>query len=455
MMIAVDPNDHEHFEELCALAALGQISEREFVELKSHLEVCAGCRFEQADYLNLMHHKLPLVMERRQGLLKQVSRLPRWSRDRSLKSQFLERAERNGWRFSEASQPTQFWSRLSSLKASLSPKFAFSLVLILAFASIAFLGYRLRDSFAKNAALAAQIGKLNDENAAFHRHSSETPKVGIVKPVAPATVIVKTEPGKEGSAAADLLADELSKARDEHATALTRVQALESQLQAAATEAQTLRTEVETGKSKGSQLETRLRESEASLNQMNEEIQKLRNARASNAGNADQLVAQEARVKELSDRLKAQSEVLDRERSLLAAGRDIRDLMGARNLHIIDVFDVDGKGKNNRSFGRVFYTEGKSLIFYAFDLGDRRTSLAKASYQAWGYQASNGQSFESLGIFYVDDKNQNRWVLKYDDPEILAQIDSVFVTIEPSGGSPRPTGNKLLYAYLNNRPNHP
>jgi hypothetical protein len=55
----------------------------------------------------------------------------------------------------------------------------------------------------------------------------------------------------------------------------------------------------------------------------------------------------------------------------------------------------------------------------------------------------------------VDDQKQNRWVLKFDDPTILAEIDSVFVTVEPPGGSAKPTGHKLLYAYLKANPNHP
>src|SRR5437879_9857014 len=109
---------------------------------------------------------------------------------------------------------------------------------------------------------------------------------------------------------------------------------------------------------------------------------------------------------------------MDRDRRLLVADRDIRDLMGARNLRIIDVFDVDGKGKTRGRFGRVFYTEGKSLIFYAFDLGDQKTSLSKASFQAWGRRESKQESAQSLGIFYVDDQKQNRWVLKFDDPKV-------------------------------------
>ena len=148
-------------------------------------------------------------------------------------------------------------------------------------------------------------------------------------------------------------------------------------------------------------------------------------------------------------------ELKTRERELLASGREIRDLMGARNLHIIDVFDVDGTGKSAKAFGRVFYTEGKSLIFYAFDLTSRRHPRADHAFQAWGYRDPAPQSARSLGIFYADDKTQNRWVLKFDDPQVLAEIDSVYVTVEPPGGSPKPTGQKLLYAYLNGQPNHP
>ena len=35
---------HEHFEELCALAALGQISAEDFAEFQAHLIVCAPAR---------------------------------------------------------------------------------------------------------------------------------------------------------------------------------------------------------------------------------------------------------------------------------------------------------------------------------------------------------------------------------------------------------------------------
>jgi hypothetical protein len=58
--------------------------------------------------------------------------------------------------------------------------------------------------------------------------------------------------------------------------------------------------------------------------------------------------------------------------------------MGARDLYVAEVYDVLKNGETQKPYGRVFYTKGKSLIFYAYDL-DRQTELKQAStFQAWG-----------------------------------------------------------------------
>jgi hypothetical protein len=157
----------------------------------------------------------------------------------------------------------------------------------------------------------------------------------------------------------------------------------------------------------------------------------------------------------MEEKLTAATDSIERDRRLLVADLDIRNLMGARNLRIIDIFDADSKGRTRKPFGRVFFTEGKSLIFYAFDLPTDRPGLESAAYQVWGYEGSLQRGVRSLGIFYQDDQKASRWVLKFDDPETLAEIDSVFVTIEPPGGSKKPTGKQLLAAYLKASLNHP
>jgi hypothetical protein len=139
----------------------------------------------------------------------------------------------------------------------------------------------------------------------------------------------------------------------------------------------------------------------------------------------------------------------------LTSDKDIRDLIGARNLYIADIMDVDEAGQSRKPFGRVFYTKTKSLIFYAYDLdlqpGVRRTS----TFQVWGRSNSHDRNPVSLGILYMDSEANRRWTLRVDNPGQLAQLDAVFVTIEPRPQVDKPTGKPFLVASLRREPNHP
>jgi hypothetical protein len=165
--------------------------------------------------------------------------------------------------------------------------------------------------------------------------------------------------------------------------------------------------------------------------------------------------ALEAKVSDLTRLLQDREATLDQQQELLAHDRDIRELMGARDLYVAEVFDVERTGETKKAYGRVFYTKGKSLIFYAYDL-DQQAGVKNAStFQAWGRRGPDWQQALSLGIFYVDNASKKRWVLRFDDPKALAQIDAVFVTVEPNGGSHKPSKKPLLFAYLHIDPNHP
>ena len=162
----------------------------------------------------------------------------------------------------------------------------------------------------------------------------------------------------------------------------------------------------------------------------------------------------ESSVSELAITNQDQAKKLKDDESFLAYDRDIRELMGARKLYIADVFDVDSHSHTEKT-GRVFYTQGKSLIFYAFDLDHQPGVKNVGAFQAWGQkEASTGKPL-NLGVFYLDSAANRRWVLHCDDPKQLAQIDAVFVTVEPKGGSDAPTGRQLLYASLRKEANHP
>jgi len=164
----------------------------------------------------------------------------------------------------------------------------------------------------------------------------------------------------------------------------------------------------------------------------------------------------EAQIRDLSARLRDQDRTVDQQEAFLASDRDIRELMGARQLYIADVFDVDQNGTKRKPFGRIFYTKGKSLIFYAFDLDQQPGSRNAKAFQVWGNSGEERSKALSLGVFYMDSESNRRWVFKSDDPAVLAQVNAVFVTVEPKGESKTPSGKPFLFAYLRTAPaNHP
>jgi len=184
----------------------------------------------------------------------------------------------------------------------------------------------------------------------------------------------------------------------------------------------------------------------------------------------------EAKAGELAEQLRERDENLRRQQSsladanrliqdrdktiadqqdLLAHDRDIRELMGSRNLYITEVYDVARTGQTKKPFGRVFYTKGKSLIFYAYDLDQQTGVKTASSFQVWGSEGANQGRAVSLGVFFEDSVANKRWVLKAEKAQSLEQIDAVFVTIEPEGGSQKPSGKPVLFASLKNGPNHP
>ena len=110
--------------------------------------------------------------------------------------------------------------------------------------------------------------------------------------------------------------------------------------------------------------------------------------------------------------------------------------------------------RTRKPYGRIFYTKGRSLIFYAFDL-DHQPGIKNAAFQAWGRNESSQGTPFNLGILFQDSEQNRRWVLRFDNPQRLAEIDAIFVTVEPHGGSQKPSGKPFLYASLRREPNHP
>ena len=425
-------NGHDHYQELAALAAGGQLSGDEYVDFKSHLDECVSCRREFAEYEDMLFNQFPLVELNDRGFSGPTG----FFGSRAYKERFVAHARAQGIPISVNGERSGGWwaDHLSEVIGS-PLVVAYGVVLILCgFAGL--LGYRTHELLVRQLAqdkeaevLQVKIAAVKSQNSALEKDLSDLSK----------------ETGQTTE-----LKNQMSDTKAQYAELATRYVRLEAELKETSSRAEALRSEMQAGYEREHGLASKLRETESSLAKVTQDFQNLSHP-IDNTKTADNAF----HLRDLEVQLADTNESLDKAKRLLAADHDIRDLMGARNLHITDVFDIDDRGKTKKPFGRVFYTEGKSLIFYAFDLGKSKSAPPDRSYQVWGYEEAADGSAQSLGILFQDDLKQNRWVLKFNDAAVLAGIDAMFVTSEPRGGSRKPTGQKLLYAYLGAKPNHP
>ncbi len=418
---------HEHFEELAALSVIGELSGEEFTGLQLHLAECEQCSKTAAQFAHIVQEQLPLSAPEH---ISWRDRLGLLVRRNGVRERFLSRALAEGFRFSPDIECSSSQQRREPAAAGGVP-FRYALpvfvVLLVALTLVTLELRKLQSSSTGGVLVSSQLSELLQE-----KRRLDVDLRNQVRRIADLEAALAE--AQRNTDSASKAANAMTRDRNQQAAASQR---LEAALQVAS--------------ARQAELQNQFLERERRMAELGLQLERISN---SHAADAVVIASQQRQLEDLKRDLAAQKEVFDREHELLAANRDIRDLMGARNLHIIDVFDTDTAGKNRRAYGRVFYTEGKSLIFYAFDLNGTKMRDAKHSFQAWAGRDGHDAA-KSLGIFYADDTNQRRWVLKFDDPTILAQIDSVFVTVEPFGGAQRPSGQKLLYAYLKNTPNHP
>jgi hypothetical protein len=402
-------NTHEQYQELCALAASGQASQDELEDLRSHFETCPNCRSAAYDFNQISAQALSRLAAKRLHC-----QIPS-----GMTQRFVARARSEGIELSRNNQqqitPPRRFARFMLAGA------AAALILVVA-----------------TLIVSKQKSSLKAPN----------PPLSVPE-------VVSTPPTE----------DQNPRVEDTHLR--QELSSTRAQLNSASSTIQSQRTELEAAKQRTADLDSRIKESQkrsalsasersqrdARIAELEGELEK---ARLEKNGSDTAVALEEAEVRELQKQLSDDAEALRQQQELAATGSDVRDLVVARNLHIIDVHDRDGNGRSQRAFGRIFYTEGKSLIFYAYDLADPRKLDAKISFYVWGERLGAEKPIRSLGIFHDDDTKDGRWVLTFDDPQVLARINSVFVTAESSQKAIKePGGRRVLFAFLGDKPNHP
>ena len=429
------PPKHDEFEEICASASLGKATAEDLARLERHVLVCSSCRQAYHNYVSAAACEFAAVVQ-------DPKLTPREAKESLYSDLFMQRwfdrAEREGLSFSEEARrqevprqrPASIFSSTLVLKQYAMPLAAGALVVLSL--STGYLYWKspsnsmLRDRESESASLAKIASHAKDLQV-----TNETLKQDIDRLN---RELADTEV-RLGAARASGQ-KEMDQARKEFASQHDALQAQAIQLQA----------QLLQGQKELANLQSTVAEEQKKMEEERKRTGELQTT----------LVAKQAELNDTTEKLDDASTALSRERELLGKSRDITALMGARNLHILDVVDTDTRGKSRPAFGRIFFTEGKSLLFYAYDLNEAKLQKADYQYQVWAKKEGSSGAAEKLGIFYSDDKAQNRWVFKCDDPKVIKEIDSVFVTLGPPNSDPtHPKGLPLMYAYLHTAANHP
>ncbi|MCU1304917.1 MAG: hypothetical protein JWQ87_5201 [Candidatus Sulfotelmatobacter sp.] len=425
---------HEHYQEICAVASIGQASGPELAELQLHMLSCPECRQRYSDFMEIQANHYAVTTEDPELSATEATAC---IDSALLRERFFRRAESQGIVFSHAGTETPLPEPRIRL---FTPRIWLALVARAAAAmflagAVGLSGYYL--------------GGRRLRTASVTQHSSDRPNTAQVDANGQ-----QLRSRLESLEAENLsLTTELESLKSSYARASSAVGRLQDNNAETEKQRSALSADLKARDETIDKLQKRVEESQAAVASVRAELETTQGRRTEDQAS---LIESQVRIRYLSEQLAEKSDALEREKELLVAGRDVRELMASRNLHIVDVFDTDPKGKTRPAFGRIFLTEGKSLIFYAYDLNDPRIQSAGYQYRVWGKREGPSQRARSLGIFYSDDKSQKRWVLQYDDPKVLQEIDSVFVTLEPpNGNQTQPKGDKLMYAYLRGQANHP
>jgi hypothetical protein len=437
-----NPGCTEEFAELCALSTTNSLTAEERRRLEQHVLQCRRCALLLADYESMASEGMARIAAVRDSKRHESSPRISWNRE-GAKARLISQLDSSS-NDVPAAQPaalgkTNGTAGFSGIPfARVNSLFRVAAVVLV----VAFAAYQcgLRIGFQRaatippsyknaEASLRQQLADAQAQRAALEQKLASDSK---------AAAALKEQVAKAEKDLTDL---QTLKAAIE-----VKAQELGGQNQQQSASLAALSTERETLLQKVRDAENTVQKVRQDLTASQEERQKAL-LRSTNL---------ETQVDHLSAQLREHDATAQRQGEYLASDRDVRELMGARQLYIADVFDVDPQGKTRKPFGRVFYTRGKSLIFYAFDL-DREPGYREAkAFQAWGRPGSSQTEPVSLGIFYMDNESNRRWALKFDDPKVLDEINAVFVTVEPKGGSKKPTNKPFLLAYLHTAPpNHP
>jgi len=418
------PDTHEEFEELCALSTTGELTTEEWARLNEHLAHCDACRKSQRLFERVVAMAIPALAEEDGAEQGDGSSVGSWSiedAEVALMEMLRDEPSPANHKSITPSKPSR-WKDVYRYAVAAAILAACS---VAAYRVGVHRGYGMNSAVAPTAASTQNILSRVDHAATVAIQSDAK---------------ASQEESKATELRSQVRQDELE---------LGSLREIQSQLE---NELATRSADLDRSQQERADLNRQLTQAQANTQSLQARLDLINGQKP--ADTSESLVLK-AQVNELNTVLRDKDKEVAQERELLQHDRDIRDLIGARNLYIAEIYDIAKTGDTQKPFGRVFYTKDKSLIFYGYDLDQQRGVKRASTFQAWGRNEVDHKHNVNLGLLYQDDTNQKRWALKFNDAKTIAQIDAVFITVEPEGGSAKPSSKPLLFTYLRIDPNHP
>jgi hypothetical protein len=402
---------HKHYQDLCTVAASGAASDSEFEDLVDHLQDCVECRALFRDCIKVVADVLPEIASSYRPT-ETTPAAHHGSRSQTYRS------------VNTTMPHTKAGSRIRMLRNQ--PWKPIPLTILTALIAFVFFGFLLLTVY-RRAPTVRSVEQGKPAETVANRPATES-QPGPAKPADQVRQLI----------------EELQNARKRIAEVEPKIKIDEHALEAIGEEKIELQTRLTADDMTIADLREDLRERQVRLGELEQRL----------AEQETQLRAKEGELNTMSTRLSTTAAQLNHQRELSAAFDQLQMLLAARNLHFTDVHDDDPSG--NGPFGRVLYAKGQSLMMYAYSLSNASQRADAITYYVWGKKGGSGQAIRSLGVLRNDDVHQGRWHLTLDDPTVLSQIDSIFVTAE-SGKTAKgkPTGQPILAANLSGSANHP
>jgi predicted nucleic acid-binding Zn-ribbon protein len=427
-------SQHEEFLELCALATSGSLNEAEGKKLREHLATCSECREAIKEFDAVVDGMIPELTPELRGDIPLDPSFSQEEAEASFQKRLTDEKEREQSGVEAGSSRALLVAHRSHSFRRYFERYEIWLPLLASTVLCVTFGI-----------LSYRTGRNHGiELARLEQRSKPAEAVLANAPAQPNTGFHDAELAGRDAALSDLRREIAQKSSE-----LEKLKALASSQQLA------LRTSTDDKSSVTEERDRLLEQVSADQETLRATQERLKNLERERSEYVIHTASLETSVAELSRSLRERERLATEQQDLLAKDRDIRELVGARDLYITEIYDVARNGDTRKAAGRVFYTKGKSLIFYAYDLNENPGVKDASTFEAWGQRGPDWRQASKLGIFYEDSTLKKRWVVKSNDRKTLDQIDAVFITVEPNGGSERPTGKPLLFAYLKVAPNHP